>query len=96
MPNRDCLTWRLFDAQGSNPYWAELEHFHNFSHRGLVALLRATGFTALHYGVSERYRSCMEVIARKEDVQVEPGLDSRRDLGQPLATTSASAQQGMS
>jgi hypothetical protein len=28
-------------------------------------LLREIGFEPLRYGISERYRACMEVIARK-------------------------------
>jgi protein O-GlcNAc transferase len=30
MPNRDSMVWRLLDAAEANPYWAELEHYHNF------------------------------------------------------------------
>jgi hypothetical protein len=29
--------------------------------------LQETGFEPVKYGVSERYRACMEVIARKTD-----------------------------
>lgn len=65
MPNYDCAVWRLLDATDSNPYWGELEHFHNFSRRRLYELLDEHGFEPLHYSVSERYRACMEVIARR-------------------------------
>ncbi|MBV8393850.1 MAG: class I SAM-dependent methyltransferase [Alphaproteobacteria bacterium] len=64
MPNSDCAAWRLLDAGNANPYWGELEHFHNFSRARLYALLEEQGFEPLHYAVSERYRVCMEVIAR--------------------------------
>lgn len=67
MPNRDCLTWRLMDKEGSNPYWGELEHFHNFSRAGLYQLLHWAGFAPISYGVSERYRACMEVVAVRTD-----------------------------
>jgi SAM-dependent methyltransferase len=65
MPNYDCATWRLLDFSNANPYWAELEHFHNFSRARLYVLLKDVGFEVLHYGISERYRACMEVIARR-------------------------------
>ncbi|TVZ95239.1 MULTISPECIES: class I SAM-dependent methyltransferase [unclassified Streptomyces] len=67
MPNYDCAAWRLLDAADANPYWGELEHFHNFSRRRLYALLTEQGFEPVHYTISERYRVCMEVIARRVD-----------------------------
>jgi protein O-GlcNAc transferase len=65
MPNMDTMVWRLLHANGVNPYWGELEHYHNFSRKRLYALLEEQGFTPLAYHVSERYRVCMEVIAGK-------------------------------
>lgn len=65
MPNYDCAAWRLLDVANANPYWGELEHYHNFSRQRLYALLEEAGFEPLHYSVSERYRVCMEVIARR-------------------------------
>lgn len=65
MPNFDTTIWRILDMAGTNPYWAEIEHYHNFSRRRLYELLAETGFEVLSYGVSERYRTCMEVLARK-------------------------------
>jgi 2-polyprenyl-3-methyl-5-hydroxy-6-metoxy-1,4-benzoquinol methylase len=65
MPNYDCAAWRLLDAANANPYWGELEHFHNFSRRRLYALLAEQSFEPLSYSVSERYRVCMEIIARR-------------------------------
>jgi SAM-dependent methyltransferase len=64
MPNFDCMAWRLLDRANANPYWLELEHYHNFSRERLFALLEQNGFAPVDYGVSERYRVCMEVIAR--------------------------------
>jgi SAM-dependent methyltransferase len=66
MPNYDCTAWRLVDAANTNPYWSELEHFHNFSRARLCAVLEEQGFEPVHYAVSERYRVCMEVIARRK------------------------------
>lgn len=65
MPNRGSPLWRLLDQAGKNPYWGEMEHFHNFSRESLYRLLEAAGFTPLEYGISERYRACMEVLATK-------------------------------
>lgn len=65
MPNMDSIVWRALDVTQSNPYWGELEHYHNFSRGRLVALLEASGFKFAEYNISERYRSCMEVIAVK-------------------------------
>jgi hypothetical protein len=66
MPNYDCMAWRLLDAGNANPYWGELEHFHNFSRARLSALLSEQGFEPVQYAVSERYRVCMEIIARRK------------------------------
>jgi SAM-dependent methyltransferase len=65
MPNYGCRAWKLLDEAGSNPYWAELEHYHNFSRERLYQLLDDAGFEPLNYGISDRYRICMEVIARR-------------------------------
>jgi SAM-dependent methyltransferase len=65
MPNYNCAAWRLLDATGVNPYWGEFEHFHNFSRARLYSLLKEMGFEPVRYRVSERYRLCMEVLARR-------------------------------
>jgi protein O-GlcNAc transferase len=65
MPNMDCIIWRMLDAAKTNPYWGEIEHYHNFGRSRLYDLLREFGFDPVEYGISERYRVCMEVIARK-------------------------------
>lgn len=68
MPAYNCAAWRLLDATGVNPYWGEIEHFHNFSRARLYALLNEMGFEPLYYGISERYRLCMEVISTRVSV----------------------------
>ena len=65
MPNSDCYTWRMLDRVDGNPYWGELEHYHNFGRQRLSSLLRQYGFEPIDYGISERYYMCMEVIASK-------------------------------
>jgi protein O-GlcNAc transferase len=63
MPNMGCRVWRLLDGAGVNPFWGELEHFHNFTRERLCALLEDTGFKPVGYSVSERYRVGMEILA---------------------------------
>lgn len=63
-PAYDCMAWREADAAGVNPYWIEIEHFHNFSRSRMVSLLKETGFRPLKYTVSQRWRLGMEIIAR--------------------------------
>lgn len=65
MPNMESVVWKILDQQKANPYWGEIEHYHNFTRTRLFALLRETGFEPVRYAVSERYRVCMEVIALK-------------------------------
>jgi protein O-GlcNAc transferase len=63
LPNMANIVWRVMDSTDSNPYWGEVEHFHNFTRERLYALLGETGFRPIFYNVSERYRACMDVIA---------------------------------
>ncbi|NTU58111.1 MAG: class I SAM-dependent methyltransferase [Chlorobiaceae bacterium] len=67
MPNSENILWETMNRQNSNPYWGELEHYHNFSRTRLYSLLSEYGFKPRRYGISERYRVCMEVVAQKED-----------------------------
>jgi 2-polyprenyl-3-methyl-5-hydroxy-6-metoxy-1,4-benzoquinol methylase len=64
-PNMDAASWRAMDLTGMNPYWQEIEHFHNFGRVSLTRLLVEEGFVSIDYAVSTRYKSCMEVIARR-------------------------------
>ncbi|MCW0234579.1 MAG: class I SAM-dependent methyltransferase [Ferrovibrio sp.] len=65
MPNADCPLWRNLNARNANPYWGELEHFHNFGRPRLYRFLEESGFRPVHYTISERYRVGMEIIARR-------------------------------
>lgn len=65
MPNMDTMVWRSLDANNSNPYWGEIEHYHNFSRTRLYAFLEEHGFSPVSYHISERYRACMEIVAVK-------------------------------
>jgi protein O-GlcNAc transferase len=65
MPNMDSVLWNVLSSNNANPYWGELEHYHNFGRKRLFRLLQDNGFEPLRFGISERYRACMEVISRK-------------------------------
>lgn len=64
-PNSESATWRRWDVAGTNPYWGELEHYHNFSRTRLERLLREHGFEPIDYYVSTRYYACMDLVARR-------------------------------
>lgn len=66
MPNLEILTWKFLDNQNMNPYWGEMEHYHNFGRARLYELLKDFGFIPVKYGISERYRVCMEIVAVKK------------------------------
>ena len=65
MPNSESILWEAMNKQNANPYWGNIEHYHNFSRSRLYALLKEYGFLPRRYGVSERYRVCMEVVAER-------------------------------
>lgn len=64
-PNSESWIWKLMATQNINPYFNTIEHYHNFSKTRLVSLLNECGFNIKKYGISERYRSGMEIIAQK-------------------------------
>ncbi len=66
MPNTDCYVWDRLNDLGENPFWGEIEHYHNFGKTRLYSLLEEFGFEPVEYGISERYYICMEVIVRKQ------------------------------
>lgn len=63
MPNANAPLWHYWNANHINPYWQEIEHYHNFTRERLYALLEKAGFRPCHYTTSQRYRCCMEVLA---------------------------------
>jgi SAM-dependent methyltransferase len=65
MPNKDSMLWKMLNGSGANPYWGEIEHYHNFGRARLFSLLKEFGFEPRRYGTSERYRACMEIVAQK-------------------------------
>jgi SAM-dependent methyltransferase len=65
LPNSETATWRQWELSNTNPYWGELEHYHNFSRTRLIELLQVHGFAVIDYYTSSRYYSCLEITARK-------------------------------
>lgn len=63
MPNASAPLWHQWNATNANPYWHEIEHYHNFTRESLYQQLEKAGFRPRHYAISERYRCCMEVLA---------------------------------
>jgi predicted O-linked N-acetylglucosamine transferase (SPINDLY family)/SAM-dependent methyltransferase len=64
-PNRAAMVWRILDETGWNPYWGELEHYHQFTFDGLCKLLDEHGFRPVEYNISERIPAGMDVLAVK-------------------------------
>ena len=49
----------------SNPYWVEIEHYHNFSRPRLEDVLRQTGFEPLWHHPNDPYLCGLDVAARR-------------------------------
>lgn len=64
-PNSDSLLWRPLTESNMNPYWWEIEHYHNFGRKRLYSLMVEHGFTPVRYSASRRYRVGMEVISTR-------------------------------
>ncbi len=61
----DSFLWKVLTEENINPYWIEIEHYHNFGRELLFSLLVEHGFNPITYSISQRYRIGMEVIATK-------------------------------
>ena len=64
VPNMDSHAWRSLDDAGMNPYWIEIEHYHNFTRSRLTDLLTDHGFAVESFAVSNRFRLGLDIIAR--------------------------------
>jgi len=63
LPDMTCSSWKIMDAENANPYWMEIEHYHNFSRERLLALLNDNGFSVADFTVPNRYKAQMELYA---------------------------------
>jgi SAM-dependent methyltransferase len=64
-PDIESSSWKSTDRAGTNGYWGELEHHHNFSAHSLRALFANAGMELVHRDVSNRYKSSMQLIFEK-------------------------------
>ncbi|GLO23923.1 methyltransferase domain-containing protein [Pseudomonas putida] len=63
LPDLTSSSWRIMDAEKTNPYWAEIEHHHNFGRERLIRLLNDNGFTVVDFTASNRLEAQMELYA---------------------------------
>ena len=68
MPNAESLFWEIMTMKNINPYFNSIEHCHNFTKSRLESLLNECGFSVKRYGISKRYRFCMEIVAQKTSI----------------------------
>jgi len=66
MPDLMCSSWKIMDAAKLNPYWLEIEHYHNFSRDRIVALLDEAGFEVVDFAIPGRYKAQMELYALRK------------------------------
>ncbi len=45
LPNTSAPIWDICNKNNMNPYWGEIEHFHNFSRERLISYLNQHGWT---------------------------------------------------
>jgi len=65
LPEFGSLAWKELDGRRSNPYWTEIEHYHNFSRPHLEEVLRQTNFEPLWHHPNGRYLCGLDVAARR-------------------------------
>ena len=46
----------------------EIEYYHNFSRSVLYTLLKQCDLIPLKYGITDRYRACMEVVIKNKKI----------------------------
>jgi protein O-GlcNAc transferase len=55
--------WKAMDAEKNNPYWMDLERFHNFSRDRLVALVQGSDFDIVAFATPTRAKAQIELYA---------------------------------
>lgn len=56
-------SWRAMEAEKVNPYWTDLERFHNFNREQVLGLLRESGFEIADFALAVRAPAQMEIYA---------------------------------
>ncbi len=59
-------SWRAMEAEKTNPYWTDLERYHNFNREQLLSLVREYGFEIADFAIGRRARAQMEIYAVRE------------------------------
>jgi 2-polyprenyl-3-methyl-5-hydroxy-6-metoxy-1,4-benzoquinol methylase len=62
-PDLTSSIWKALDAEKLNPYWQDLERYHNFSRDRLVTLLRDSDFDIVDFALPGRAQAQMEFYA---------------------------------
>lgn len=62
VPNMSNVAAKLMTARGVNPYWKELEHYHNFCGYRIRELLHECGWFVSQQRFSKRYRLGLEIL----------------------------------
>jgi len=66
-------SWRTMEADKANPYWKDLERYHNFTRERLVALVSDCGFDVVDFRLPQRSAAQMEIYAvRKPKLSAIP------------------------
>lgn len=69
-PNSESMSWNIMNKNCSNPYWQEIEHFHNFSKTNLIKIFSQLGFKPVLFNISNRYLSTINIwFKRGEQIQ---------------------------
>ena len=55
--------WKGLDVDKRNPYWMDLERYHNFSRERLTTLLQESGFEIVYFATPTRARAQVEFYA---------------------------------
>lgn len=63
-PNSESMSWKIMNKNSCNPYWQEIEHFHNFSKTNLIKLFVQAEFTPVLFNISNRYLSTINLWFR--------------------------------
>lgn len=67
LPEFRSPAWQELDRSRRNPYWVEIEHYHNFSRPRLEQTLVEARLEPLWYRPNDRYLCGLDMAARKSE-----------------------------
>jgi predicted O-linked N-acetylglucosamine transferase (SPINDLY family)/SAM-dependent methyltransferase len=62
-PDLTSSVWKAMDVEQTNPYWMDLERYHNFSRDRIVGLLNDSGFEVVDFAIPARSKAQIELYA---------------------------------